>query len=163
MPLLELLRRMKARRQEEVSSPRATGNDAVVPLADYEAAQAALIETRQRLAVAEHRLAVVEGSNRTAARALSRFRREQAHHVDTCAGLVAAREAAEAHLTMAVGDRQRTIVLNDDLLAELRGSEAIRERLENENRRLRGPMPSRPSAGDLTDTAGTTSGPVWPD
>lgn len=95
-----------------------------------DAVEALLIETCRRLAVADHRLALIESSNRTAARALRRLLREREQ-------LIAARETAEIRLSLAVSDQQRTMMLNDRLLSDLRLSEDARDRLGAENRHLR--------------------------
>ncbi|MEH3116745.1 MAG: hypothetical protein PGN25_03840 [Methylorubrum populi] len=134
MPLRDLIRHARALLVAKTRSD--AGTDAVVPAAVHDAARAALVEVQRKLAVAEHRLAVLEGSNRTAARALRRFLQERGRFAREREHLVAAREAAEVGLSAAVSDRQRTIVLNDRLLAELRGSEEARQRLEADNRHL---------------------------
>ncbi|MER2250472.1 hypothetical protein ABS772_11170 [Methylorubrum podarium] len=104
---------------------------------EHDAIRALLIETRRRLAVSDQRLAILEASNRVAGRALRRLLHEREQ-------LVAERDAVEVRLSIAlgeraiaVGDQQRTMVLNDHVLSALRDSEAARERLEDENQRLR--------------------------
>ncbi len=129
MPLHDVFRRV---RTLLTGSPPVgeSADAAVVSAADHDALRALLAETRQRLAVADRRVAILEGSNRTAVRAVRTFVQEREH-------LVAEREAAEVRLSIAVGDRQRTMMLNDRLLAALRESEEARERLANEIRRRR--------------------------
>lgn len=139
MPLRDLVewaQSLFAQRQPSLE-PAAPAPEATVPAEGDGAPNPALIEAQRRLAVAEHRLRILEGSNRTAIRAFRRIAQEREQ-------LVAARDAAEAGRAIAVGDRQRTMVLNDQLLAQLRESEEARLRLEEENRRLGRPMGSDP-------------------
>lgn len=139
MPLRDLFERAQslfAERQPSLE-PAAPVQEAPVLAEGDVAPNPALIEAQRRLAVAEHRLRILEGSNRTAIRAFRRIAQEREQ-------LVAARDAAEAGRAIAVGDRQRTMVLNDQLLAQLRESEEARLRLEEENRRLSRPMGSDP-------------------
>ncbi|MBD8909087.1 hypothetical protein [Methylorubrum zatmanii] len=146
MPLRDLFewaRSLFAERQPTIEppAPAALTEAAPAPVYDGAALQASLTETRRRLAVADHRLRILEGSNRTAIRAFRRIMQEREQ-------LVAAREAAEAERAIAVGDRQRTMMLNDHLLSELRASEEARLRLEEENRRLSRPAPAAAPAAE---------------
>lgn len=129
MPMRDLLQR--ARALLAIGSPSdETAGGPTVPDADHAAGQALLIETGRRLAVADRRLAILEASNRTAARAIRGFLEEREQRL-------AERDAAEAQLSLAVSDRQRTMMLNEQLTAALRDSEDARQRLEDEVRCLR--------------------------
>ncbi|AMB46232.1 hypothetical protein [Methylobacterium sp. AMS5] len=129
MPLRDLLERGRALLTQIPTEDEAAGI-AVTSATDCDAIQALLHETQRRLAVADQRLAILESSNRTAVRAMRRFLQDRDR-------LVAEREAAIIQLSMAVGDRQRTMMLNDHVLSALRDSEKARARLEDENRDLR--------------------------
>jgi len=149
MPLRDLLQRAHALLTRIPTTDEAAG--AVVTSAtDCEAIQALLRETQRQLAVADHRLAILESSNRTAVRAMRRFLQDRER-------LVAEREAALIQVSIAVGDRQRTMVLNDHLLATLRDGEKARARLEDENRHLRWQVAESGSSSALTvDASGFT-------
>lgn len=107
-----------------------SSKEEAVSAADQAACQAKLMQAERRLAVADRRLAILEASNRTAVRAVRRFLQEREQRL-------AEREAADARLSLAVGDRQRTMMLNEQLIAALRDGEEARQRLEDEVRRLR--------------------------
>lgn len=149
MPLRELLQRGRALLTRMPKTDEAAGV-VVTSDTDCEAIQTLLCETQRRLAVADHRLAILESSNRTAVRAMRRFLQDRER-------LVAEREAALIQVSIAVGDRQRTMVLNDHLLATLRDGEEARARLEDENRHLRRQVAESGSSSALTvDASGFT-------
>lgn len=129
MPLRDVFRR--ARMLVTGDTPVGETADAVMmSAADHDALHALLSETQRRLAMADRRVAILEDSNRAAVRAVRKFRQEREQFVTE-------REAVEIRLSIAVGDRQRTMMLNDRLLAALRDGEEARGRLEDEIRRLR--------------------------
>jgi hypothetical protein len=179
MPLHELFRRVRTvlagRPREAAAAPvpmvdaaeydasqallSETRGRLAVTEAEREATRTALIEARRRLAVADQRLAILESSNRTAVRAVRRFLQDREQRV-------AEREAVELRLSIAVGersiavgDRQRTMILNEQLLSALRDSDDARQRLEDENRRLRREWAERTAPAARTDgpDRGTTS------
>lgn len=129
MPMRDLLQRGRALLTRIPTEDEATGI-AVTSATDGDAIQTLLRETQRRLAVADQRLAILESSNRTAVRAVRRLLQDRER-------LVAEREAALIQVSIAVGDRQRTMMLNDHLLSALRDGEEARARLEDENRDLR--------------------------
>jgi hypothetical protein len=101
-------------------------------------AEEKLSETQQRLSILEWQLAALRGSNQTAARALRRITQDNIN-------LLAAQEAAEVRLSIEVSQRQRTVVVNDRLLADLHESENARRSIETEIRQIRSDAVSRSS------------------
>lgn len=126
-----LLRKLLGRARGRVGNPEQDTGERIVQLnAELLTIRQALAETMLRLEIAAQRLSVVQASNRTAARGLRKASQENAR-------LVQEREAAEVKLSIAISDQQRTMVLNDRLLSDLRDSEDARLALEAETRRLR--------------------------
>ncbi|KQQ26175.1 hypothetical protein ASF53_21500 [Methylobacterium sp. Leaf123] len=150
MPLRDLLQRGRALLTRSPTEDEAAGI-AVTSAADCEAIEGLLHETQRRLAVADQRLAILESSNRTAVRAVRRFLQDRER-------LVAEREAALIQLSIAVGDRQRTMMLNEHLLTALRDSEEARARLEDEKRDLRQQPAGSGTPAVLTVEAGSFTG-----
>ena len=129
MPLRDVFRRARLLFTGDTAVGE-TADAVVMSAAEHDALHGLLSETQRRLVVADRRVAILEDSNRAAVRTVRKFRQEREQ-------LVTQREAVEIRLTIAVGDRQRTMMLNDRLLAALRDGEEARERLEDEIRRLR--------------------------
>lgn len=149
MPLRDLFQRGRALLTATPTADEAAGT-AVTSAADCDAIQALLHETQRRLSVADQRFAILDSSNRTAVRAVRRFLQDRDR-------LVAEREAAVIQVSIAVGDRQRTMMLNDHLLSALRDSEEARARLESDNRDLRRQLAeSGPSTARTIEADGFT-------